>query len=893
MKQFLSVLSLVVILPACSGDGSDLGPTLAELPKASSKLVVLDDQGRGVAEATVTVVGTSLSAITGRNGRGDLLASPAGRLRLRIDGAAAGAVDGDELGTLIVALSASGGDLPGPFHLPDVQGSTGGLLPVGTQTATTVVDDSATSGARLTITSGSSLGLANGAADVTVRTASLQPQHLPGDLPTVAGQATLLGRGIYIDPPSLTFTPAADLEVPDDLVLGGGTASLFHLDGDSGEWVTVASGITASGGLLTAPTAVATGGLYAFGVTVAAGQVAGRVVDAGTTPVALRGMLVNVDGQLTTTGSDGRFLVDGVAATTADAVARTAQVAVFAGGDWLPVRATATATMSGSATIDIGDLALDTVPAGNLRFQMITRGRAESKRRSAVSTLFGNVALVTTSDVRGQALFEDVPAQWFGFQDAHGKDRAHIFYAQGLGRLEGGRRWRDVFEYFGERSWYIASGRARVLATDAVGGGPLYDVALITGGPTNQRLLGRTRESGALFADRSLGGRITASHRSARDGRSIVHAFSIDRPSGEHVELPLRQVLRTPQGAFDRHGIVAGELVGADAGREHRLRATRRLELQEWWEDAAEGTSLPSALPIDVDPATTHAAFRAGVASSGGHLVAAELHSAGGITTLDRLGVLADIEPTEGAVLARNLPLDLAATTTFTSPGAVTGLHAGIAVADLTVALALEQPSGRGIDVVRGIGGNHTAVGDDLQLLLPPLAGQLAGHRWFALVQGEGSEGPDQIRQLSLLRLSGQSPEATVPMLAVPTVTAPANGATVSAAGFTVQFTLPAGALYATIELHSQVGGDVALWQVLLPPTAAEFTFTALPTGVDTPLVAGRSYTLTVSACRALAGPLAGTSRSYSKITGLVQSIGALERGIDAIASRTIQVTAN
>lgn len=893
MKQFLSVLSLVVVLTACSGDGSDIGPTLAELPKSSSKVVVLDDQGRGVAEASVTVVGTSLAAITGRNGRGDLLASPAGRLRLRIDGSAAGAVAGDELGTLVVAVSASGGDLPGPFHLPDVQASAGVLLPIGTQTATTLVDDRATSGARLTIANGSSLGMANGAADVTVRTASLLPEHLPGDLPTVAGQAMLLGRGIYIDPPALTCTPAAALEVPDDLVLGGAMATLFHLDGDSGEWVTVASGITASSGLLAAPAAVATGGLYAFGVTVAAGQVAGRVVDASTTPVALRGMLVNVDGQLATTGSDGRFLVDGVAAATADAVARTAQIAVFAGGDWLPVRATATATMNGSATIDIGDLVLDTVPAGNLRFQMVQRGRAQPLRRGSVSTLFGNVALVTTSDARGQAVFEDVPAQWFGFQDAHVEDRAHIFYAQGLGRLEAGRRWRDVSQYFGESSWYIASGRSRVLVSDAVGGGPLYDVALVTGGATNQSLLGRTRESGALFADRSLGGRITASHRSARDGRSMVHAFSIDRPSGEHVELPLRQVLRTPLGAFDRHGIVAGELVGADGGREHRLRVTRRLELQEWWEDAAEGTPLPSALPIDVDPATTHSAFRAGVASSGGHLVAAELHATGGITTLDRLGVLADVVPTEGAVLARNLPLDLAATTTFTAPGAVTGLHAGIAVADLTMALALEQPSGRGIDVVRGIGGNHTVVGDDLQLLLPSLTGQLAGHRWCALLQGTGVEGPDQIRQLSLLRLSGQAPEATVPMLAVPTIAAPGNGDTVSAAGFTVQFTLPAAALYATIELHSQVGGDEALWQVLVLPTATEFTFTALPTGVATPLVAGRTYALTVSAYRALAGPLVGTSHLYAKITGLMQSIGALERGVDAIASRTIQVTAN
>lgn len=91
----------------------------------------------------------------------------------------------------------------------------------------------------------------------------------------------------------------------------------------------------------------------------------------------------------------------------------------------------------------------------------------------------------------------------------------------------------------------------------------------------------------------------------------------------------MRQVLRTSLGAFDRHGIVEGTLVGANSARQHRLRTTRRIEPQEWWEDVVEGRALYASLPIDIDPATTHAEFRTGVASGGGHLVVTELNTAG------------------------------------------------------------------------------------------------------------------------------------------------------------------------------------------------------------------------------------------------------------------------
>jgi hypothetical protein len=878
---------------ACDGLGSDVGPALPKLPAASSKVVELDDDGSGVVGASVQLVGTAVSALTGRNGRGDLLADPRGSLLLQVDGAAAAAAAGDELGLLRVAVSNPGGDLRWPFHLPGVQGSAGGPLPVGLQTATTVIDDDATSGARVTIWSGSSLGGAGGGGAVTVRTGSLRTEHLPGDLPTAGPEAVLLGRGIYLDPPSFTCAPGLTLDVVDDLQLGSGTAQLYHLDPELGTWSYVDTGITSSGGRLVSDGAIVHGGLYAFGVAVVTGTVQGRVVDASTPPRPLPDVAVNVDGRRTTTGGDGSFVVEGVPAALGNGLGRSAAVELFAGGSWLPARATTTAAMVLHGTVDVGTVILDTMPAGNVRVQAVKRGRAEPNRRIALSSLTGAVAVVTASDPQGQVLFEDVPADWFGWLDGHPLDRNDNYFAQAVAFLDGGRRWLDAYQFYDELGWFIGSRRTRAFLIDAAGGGPLYDAVLVSGSTDGAGFQGESRESGILYVDRPLDGRATATFRSARAGRTIVHAFTIDTPNGEHIELPLQQVLRAPLGAFDRHGIVQGTVTGADPAREHRLRATRRFELQEWWEDLVEGTPLPSALPIDVDPAVTHGAFRAGVAVAGGHLAAAELGTTGGITTLHKLGIATGLQPTEGGVLARDLPLDLPATTTFAVPGAIAGLDPAIAVGDLTFALALSMPSGGAVDVVRGIGGNHVANGNDLALSLPALAGPLAGMSWCALLQGSATAGGATTTQRSLLRLTGATAEAAVPMLAPPVLTSPIPGATVPATGFTVSYTLPAGSLYATIELRSDTGAELHLWQVTLPPGVTSFAFRVLPTEAQTPLVAGKTYTLTLAAYRTLAGPLTDKPEAYRELTSFLRSVGALERGVDGMSSVSIQVTTN
>lgn len=886
-------LGLLLALAGCDvGTGSDIGPRFQPLPNASCKAVVLDDQGRGVVSATVAFVDRAGSARTGRNGRGDLLAAPRTRERTAVTASDAAAVAGDRLGGYVVSLAFAGNDLPAVLHVPDLPDAAAATLIVGTQATTTTVTSSG--GAVLTIGSGSSVGTADAATQIVVRLGELQPQHLPGELPTVAGQALLFTRGLLVAPADATFTAAASLDLPDDLLLGTGAPRLYRLDPVDGEWSEVAATTAASGGRLTAAAAVATGGLYAFATTVAATVVSGRVLDAATPAQPVPGALVIVDQHKVVTGTDGRFSVAAAPAQRGDGSGRSVVVEVFAGGNRLPVRTTA-AVAAALGSTDVGDVVLDTVPAGNVRVQQIVRGRGDALQPARLSSQSGNVALVATSDAIGQAIFEDVPTGFFGYQTARGVDTQRLYYGQTNNFFDPGRRWFDAPQFLQQRSWYLGGRRARAYVSDALGGGPIRGAFVVQGRVAGEGLVGETFDGGSVFAARDVAGRVTASHRSARDGRSIVHAFTIEEPQGEHFELPLQRVLRTPVGRFDRHGLVDGTLTNVDGTRQHALRATRRLDLQEWWSELVDGEQAQAALPLDVDPATTHAAFTSGLPTAGGHLAAIEFTVAGGARTVQKVGLLQDLVPDEGARLVRDLPLDFAATGTFDVADALLGLAPEIVVADLRFALALRQRSGRVVDVARDLA-NVAANGTSLRFALPELTGPLADAHWLAMVGSTTTGGGVTSSQQSLLTLP--TTVTTVRLPQFPTLLAPAPSATVAATGFPVQWTLPPGARYATIELRSELAGDTLLWQVVVPPTASRFDFVALPapappaTPVPTPLVAGRTYTLTLSAWFG-DGQLAASSIPYHDATTFLQSLGAAGVGITQVARRAITVTAN
>jgi len=273
----------------------------------------------------------------------------------------------------------------------------------------------------------------------------------------------------------------------------------------------------------------------------------------------VRDVLVRVDQRVARSDADGRFVVDLVPQVRADASPRSAGVELFAGGSWLPARVALAVPMAGG-DVDVGDLTLDTLQAGNVRVQQVLRGRADDLRPVRLSTQTGDVALFATSDGLGQAIFEDVPAGFLGFQTGRPRPPDRALYGQGIAFLDGGRRWFDFPQFVQERTWVVGGRRSRALVCDDLGGGPIRDAAVVQGRVPGEGFVADTGDGGTVVVSRDFADRGTASLRQVRAGITRIAAFSIEQPNGDHLELTLPRLLRTPLGAFDRHGLVAGSL---------------------------------------------------------------------------------------------------------------------------------------------------------------------------------------------------------------------------------------------------------------------------------------------------------------------------------------------
>ena len=889
-RRDLIATSLIVLFAvACSGGGSDIGPRLARLPDASTKVQLLDDQNRGVVSGRVSVVGTTMQALTGRNGRGDFLAAPRGDVIIRADGSNGAATAGDRLGILQVAMTVNGTDLPAPIHLPDLPASASALLATSVASPNTVIES--VGGSKVTVSSG--VVINSGLSEpITVRIGDLSPQHLPGNLPLAGSMTNLFGRGVFVDPPDATFAPGLDIDVFDDLSLvATSLATLYRLNSDTGEWVSVGNA-NATGGRIQLAGVLTRGGLYAFGIGVPDCTVTGRVFDVPGNPV--RDVMVRVDHRVGMTGGDGRFSIDFVPATLADGASRDAVIELFAGGVWLPVIASAAVAVSASistAACEAGDLTLDTVLAGNIRVQQVVRARADPFQPARYSSLDGEVALLMTSDANGQAMFEDVPAGYFGFQEGRRRNRREVFYGQSVGFLESGRRWLDTYQFLSDRAWFIGSRNNRGYLCDSIGGGPIRNVVVVQGSVPEAGFLAYSRENGLVFAERDYRGRATATVRTSRDGQTITHGFSVESPKSDHLEFPLRRVLRTPLGAFDRYGLIAGDLTGADGTALHSIRTTRRITQQEWWDDIVEGVPLQSSLPVDIDPATTHLQYQVGMDALGGHLAAIEFLAPSGQNTLQKMGVLSDYQAIEGSLTEVDVPFDLVADTEFSLLGATAPavIDPEVDLNTLDLALGLIREDGSFVDVARDLGGSYdTITPGNLSFTLPALAGDLLNNQWLALLSGTKTTADVTSSHASLIAMLGQStPGFTIPEF--PTLTVPAANDEVSANGFTTSFTLPAGAVGGSVELRSLDSNDLLLWQVLVRPDATGFTFVKLPSVAETPLQAGRTYTLTITAWFGTID--INSPNLFGDFVSYAQTIGIIEAGVTQISRRSIPIT--
>jgi hypothetical protein len=884
-RSVLLSFAASIAFAACKGDGSNIGPSFAELPAGTCKATVLDDEGRGVSGAVVTV--GDGTGVTGRSGRAELYGDRRGTQLVRIDARNASASDSDRLASLVVSASVAGPDLPDAIYLPDTGASV--VLSVGTGAAlpATDLDDTANSGAILRLSAGTVV--ADGAnPTVDLRIGTLDRKHLPGPLPIAPSGAWHVTRGFFVDPPTATFANGATLVVPDELALGGIACALLRLDPETGVWSQVAGLASSAGGVIQLANAVTTGGLYVYAFDASTATVFGRVVDAGGLPVY--GAYVRADSVPLITDNDGRFRAD-VAAADAQGNARNVAIEVRGGGFWLPLAATfPSGVLGGGASVDLGELELDTVPSGSVRMQLIRRGRAVSDRRVTLSGgLFPSLASSYTDSI-GQCTLEDVPSGWFGTTVAYPLSDSNLSITEPLAFLGAGFRLISATYYFLDRQFVSGGRNARVEALDPRGGAQIQEAAMVRGSTPNEGYIGITREGGAVFTNRGEP-RLTASITTESGLQQLTSAFSVEGSNGDRVELPLERLQKRPLGAFDRHGIVRGELTGADPLKVQRVLASRPLEFDEWFDARMQGALPYDVMPVRVGGGLGQGRYRAGVALPRGNVAVAEGTVAGGLFTLTAVGALLDAVVAEGTALDLDLPIDRPATTSFVATDALQAFDAGFAASDLRFDLAFQQSGGRIVDVARDVAGNMAVNGDDLTFALPELAGPFAGGSWLVVLSAQATAGTTASSQSLLLRLRATGSEV-FPMLALPTITGPLDGATVPATGFTVQFQAPAGADYMEIELRSN-GVHTRVWTAIVPSTATSFAFVDLPTEAATPLVAGETYTLTVGAWRADLGSFATGAVAYAEVPTFWWSIGSGDRGVRAGSSRTVTITTN
>jgi len=901
-QLFWFLLLCVGVLPACEGSGSDIGPTLRAPIPANYRVLVQDDQYRAVTSALVSIDGITETAATNRYGRASILAVPSGVRRMHVDGTNASAVAGSRLAALsLTASMPDRNELPYVVYLPDTSQSATSTLLVGTNPVTTTLDDSANSGAIVTVPGGTSVGLLL-ASTVVLRAGKLARGHLPGELPAPSSGARLWDTGVYIDPAGVTFAPGAALSMPNsglNLPVGA-SADLYRLDDFTGVWERVGSGVV--NGVtdrIEAPAgSVTTGGLYAFATTVSqTTTLTGIVVN--QTGRRVHDALVRAVGQRTRTFGDGSFVLSSVPSVDGGGAPLTVTLDVHGGRDWRATSAAVNVTVQPGSQ-PVSDVLLETNQVSDVRLQLIKRGAVDPHRRLRLALSMGSDVGIGVGDSQGRIDYDDIETGgYIGVLTSQTGRPGRALVAEAFRFFGDGSRRLDLQVFAQDQEFLLhrsSQGTTAVHVVDAVGTGPVQGAALVNGSTPGIGYLGQTVQNGILFGEFGYGGEATASITTTAGGLTVTSACTLSHVDSARIEIPLLRAVARANGGYDRHGLVAGQLLQASTPvpKTRLLRSTRYFILNDWYEEVFDGEDVLGNVPFVQDPATSDQ-FKVGVTEPVGHLAAVEGTTVGVSLELERMGIAANLQPVPGGVIRRDVALDLVADTQFDAPGAIKNLDPGTSSSALTFDLAAQLADSTIVDVGRGFGGASIfTTGEDAEFRLPALGGQLAGGRYYVALHGAHSSGGKSVKQSTLIPLDGTA-GPRVELLGVPDITSPSPNATVSGDGFTVNFSLPKGALYAVIRLQSSTAGELRDWTAILPNGLSSFSFRQLPPEAAQPLVAGRTWTLSVTAVRVEAGALASRilDEDYRKLLQHYVGLIPAERQSNAYSSTSIQVTTN
>ena len=438
----------------------------------------------------------------------------------------------------------------------------------------------------------------------------------------------MYGRGVYLDPPGVGFSPGVDLSAPNDLALSpGANADLYRLDPATGTWSAVGMGtVDGTGTVIQISGTINGGGVFAFATTVnSAASVSGRVVAADG--AAVSSVLVRADQSRALTASNGTFTLSGLPAVDGASAIRTVAVEFAGGREFWPITASSTTSLAGGA-VTIPDVTLETFLAGTLQLLQITRGRTDPNRRIGVSGsdgVFGLAAHLQIGDTTAESTFLDTNKGFLGFLTSRPKDDSTVFLTQNTINFSSVSSIAQVTIFSSEISWVGFGDTTTVYVADDFGTGPVNQAGLAEGFVQDGGFIGFTPQAGLIVANQDVGGQATASVETNSDGVTVTSAFSMINPLGVRTELPLERANPDPLGSFDPYGLIAGSLTNTGAGPDRAVSSSRIWTVSDWYDEVFDDRSRSGDMPLEIDPASTGGTvFELGLPPPEGNLTAVE-----------------------------------------------------------------------------------------------------------------------------------------------------------------------------------------------------------------------------------------------------------------------------
>ncbi|MBK9384313.1 MAG: hypothetical protein IPN34_05760 [Planctomycetes bacterium] len=424
-SAFGALLALI-FLASCEGSGSDVGPRFEDADRRILVGTVLDRRGEPLRAVRVQI-GTAVGA-TDASGRFRVVGPPRGKAVLSVDGELATAPDGRfGFGALAQELDFAGSrdEIDRSFVLPARLESATAELPLATPLApgTELVDP--LTGARLLL-GGATLRWSGGGAapaQVELGFATLEPDDALA--PPTGAEVLQNGAAAWIGPPGVALEGAV-LLLPDPLRFDAAAEPLraLGLRSVDGLFEELGPASLEAGSVRFAPTRCETGLLYAVRALAPAQTTAieGQVLDPDGSQVGLA--TLNVGARDAKAKSNGSFSATSIPAVDGTGAPLALELRLEAPQGWSSAGARIGFTAQPGATIDLGDLELDSTRVADFRGLVVRRGLEDVGRRVTIGNLRSGKRSAW-SDEEGKVSIFDLPTGSRTGFDAHLRERVN------------------------------------------------------------------------------------------------------------------------------------------------------------------------------------------------------------------------------------------------------------------------------------------------------------------------------------------------------------------------------------------------------------------------------------------------------------------------------------